>query len=218
VEGVGTPYEAGWWGFGLGDHRPCDGTYALTDAALLPPAPPAEALRRMDWLPVCEGEDAAEELAALVAQADALGVVLPETLLRLFARPRYYQAISSCTDCYLELGERIVPDPTGRGWLLRFYADSQWCVLWYLYLDPTQGTAAVVASYEHIDEAWHRRREDGGEDAAGLMVAVAASVEEFVWRVWIENALWFGEHGSPERLTPEAAAYGVALDQLGGRS
>jgi uncharacterized protein (TIGR02996 family) len=182
-----TPYPALWSGFGLGDLRPIDATYAGSAYGSLPPVPAAWLTGFEDWFarvadsvpprhdPVeddeeeFEDEDAAEmralqdeELESGVQRlSDAAaewGLRLPDSFARVFLDERYPRLFRSVTDCYFNLPERIVPAPeSGGAGLVRFYSDSQGCLHWYLYLTP-EGDECVVASGAHVGGSWVLRR------------------------------------------------------------
>ena len=55
--------------------------------------------------------------------------------------------VRSCTDCYLDLGDFVVP-VEGGGHLIHFLSDSQWVLHWLLYIGPDQAEA-VIATPRH---------------------------------------------------------------------
>ena len=86
--------------------------------------------------------------------------------------------------------------PTGAGYLVRFLADQQGCVYWYLYLVPHGTDHAVVSSpgfYGTDEEEWS----DNLPEAADIDFA-AESFEAFLCRFWIENEIFFAKNdGTP---------------------
>jgi hypothetical protein len=48
------------------------------------------------------------------------------------AAPALQERIRSNTDCYLDLYYEPLRSPLGGGYLVRFLADSQGCIFWYL--------------------------------------------------------------------------------------
>ena len=55
--------------------------------------------------------------------------------------------IRSTTDCFIDICSEAVQAPIGGGFLVRFLADSQCCLFWYLYLTANGSDHAVVASH-----------------------------------------------------------------------
>ena len=99
-------------------------------------------------------------------------------------------------DCYLDLADAVVPVRNG-GVLIHFLSDSQFCLHWLLYVGGN-GAEAVVATaapygFEH-SELWDegaqvRSTFVPGEDPDAC--ACAASFSEFLYRLWIENEIFF---------------------------
>src|SRR5215213_4154582 len=137
-----TPFSGGWWGQGLKGVRPDVGTYGRYAYATLPPLP-FELRGDFGWLarqpvprPSIAGEKAGENeraLASLPGDAAGRGLVLPPEFLTFFRSSELPRRIRSCTDCFLDLSAAYVPSPPADGFLLRFLADSQGCLYWYLY-------------------------------------------------------------------------------------
>ncbi|MCI0663193.1 MAG: hypothetical protein L0220_19170 [Acidobacteria bacterium] len=97
--------------------------------------------------------------------------------------------IRSTTDCYLDLCPEAIQSPIGGGYLIRFLADSQGCLFWYLYLTADGSDHAVVASvgfYGTEAEEWQEEPPDPSEIAFS-----AESFEAFMCRFWLENEIWF---------------------------
>ena len=199
-----SPFPRHWWGtslenVGLGDVRPRVGTYGRYEFGRLPPLP-FEMRGDFDWLASAPehgehsigGEKAAENVKSLVDLRDSsarLGVKLPEAFTRFMGSPGLQQRVRSNTDCFLDLCPEPVCSPIGGGYLVRFMADSQGCIFWYLYLTPDGSDHAVVASpgfYGIETEQW----EDEAPDPAEIVYS-AESFEAFMCRFWLENEIWF---------------------------
>ena len=113
--------------------------------------------------------------------------------------PELQSRVRSCTDCYLDPGERIV-DTIGSipGHLVHFLSDSQSCSHWYLHILP-EGDSAVLASpdlyglkVENSDWIENPSCRLENIDLGGLEFAYCApSFSEFLYRFWIENEIWF---------------------------
>jgi hypothetical protein len=99
-----------------------------------------------------------------------------------------HERVRSCTACYLELGQFAVPAPAGT--LVHFLSDQQWVLHWLLYVGD-DGSEAVVATpvpYGFEGEAPPTLAVGGDADT----VVCAESFNEFLYRFWIENEIWFG--------------------------
>ena len=141
------------------------------------------------------------------------------------------QHIPSCTDCGLDRSWDAAPveGPPGSR-VLPFYIDSQGCLTWYLYLTP-DGYSAVVASGAFLCNPWWymaQRNPDAqldnfppptepgeGErdEEPADFTFVAPSVEAFLYRWWLENALWHklvrpnSDYFDATPITPDEQAY-----------
>src|SRR5262245_12530787 len=76
--------------------------------------------------------------------------------------------------------------------LVRFLADSQGCIFWYLYIPTGTPDHAVVSSPEFYDPSGERLHDQ--EPDHGALAFCAESFEEFICRFWIENEIWFAEY------------------------
>lgn len=206
-----APFAAGWWGtslanVGLQDQRPDVGTYGRYDYAALPVLPIA--LRGdLAWLEQAPGHgshigqeragEIGETLPKLVDACNRAGVTLPGLFLRFMRTPRLHAPMRSNTDCFLDLPPAPVPSPTGDGMLVRFLADSQGCLFWYLFFPTGVSDHAVVCSPDFYgpdaeDFYYGLDQEMGiGSRDPRALVFCAKSLEAFLCRFWIENELWF---------------------------
>jgi hypothetical protein len=200
-----SPFPCRWWGTslenaGLGDVRPDVGTYGRYAFEQLPPVP-FEMRGDFAWLangPAYGhnignkmGADHANAVALLRDSSARLGVRLPEAFITFMQTAALYQRVRSNTDCFLDLCTEPIPSPVGAGYLVRFLADSQGCLFWYLYLTPDGSDHAVVSSpgfYDTEDEQWQEEPPDPAE-----IVFCGESFEAFMCRFWLENEIWFAE-------------------------
>ncbi|KAJ3337573.1 hypothetical protein HDU83_008588 [Entophlyctis luteolus] len=121
--------------------------------------------------------------------------------------------VPSSTACYFFLGWpfKLHDDCT----LVLFYRDQQDCLGWYLVLDgPSQGQ--IIASVYIIGT-----NEDEGkdlpvsetEDFLRRSVQCADSFGEFLYRLWVENHIWFRSsdgfsvNGDPDIVERECSWY-----------
>jgi hypothetical protein len=191
----------GWWSF-LGDvEAPAlPATYAKR-----PPRPALDRAldERLEWFtaqPPVRGsllerqvgdatptrELVEENVAALLGSArDGL-----PPAFQIFARDvSLRQRLRSATACYLDLGERTVSVEAG-GMLIHFLSDQQWVLHWLLYIGPGP-SGCVVATPEPLgfsdDGIEHFSLGSPSDDA----FRCASSFNEFLYRFWIENEIWF---------------------------
>lgn len=143
------------------------------------------------------------EKLALAAQID-----LPRSFRRFMISPELQSRVRSCTDCYLDPGERIV-ETVGSipGHLVHFLSDSQSCAHWYLHVLPNGETGILESpdlycyQIEHSDWIENPSTRLERVDLSGLDFAYCAqSFSEFLYRFWIENEIWFAlEHDASRR-------------------
>lgn len=201
-----SPFRPGWWGtdlrdVGLGDVRPRVSTYGCYDFARLPPLP-HRLSGGLDWLTGARdyspniGEERSKENVAAFAELQSVvefkGIRLPAAFTKLFSTPSLQRRIRSNTDCFLDLCANVVPSAVGQGHLIRFLADSQGCIFWYVYLTEDGSDHAVVSSpdfYGTEAERWS----DAEADPSAIVFS-AESFEDFLCRFWLENEIWFAEY------------------------
>ena len=219
----GAPFPLGWYGQGLGGYRPCESTYDCYPPDELPPVP-VPLTGTFDWLwaapehdgSVYQTTDAAgaatmallpdvrrgstpmganrdRTAAALARLLASTPVALPTEFVTFFESPKLLRRIRSCTDCYFDLDTTAVEIRGGLGWLVRFASDSQGCLHWSLYLSPCRTKHAVVTTY--FFTRGESSRVKNGTPHPRDITTCAASFEEFVYRFWLENELWFAMHG-----------------------
>lgn len=218
-----SPFPCYWWGIslenaGLGDVRPRIGTYGCYAYTLLPPLP-FELHGNFDWLSSVPKQkrggignekhaENARSLVALMEATERLSLPLPEAFMMFMATPSLHQQIRSNTDCFIDLCPSPVPSPVGGGYLVRFLADSQGCIFWYLYLTPNGSDHAVVSSgdfYGVEAELW-----EGMEEPDPAEIAFAEeSFERFMCRFWLENEIWYANW----QKTPLPAAGRAYIEQ-----
>jgi len=144
-------------------------------------------------------------------------IKLPQSFHRFMSSPELQSQVRSCTDCYLDPGERIV-ETIGSvpGHLIHFLSDSQSCAHWYLHIHSS-GDSAVLASpdlycyqIEHSDWIENPFCRLECIDLNGLEFAYCApSFSDFLYRFWIENEIWFklGNEESKQTLSPLELKY-----------
>jgi uncharacterized protein (TIGR02996 family) len=208
-----TPFPAAWWCVSLAGVREFDDTYGQFGYHTLPPLRYPRFTGDFGWLPERtlthpESAQAADQrtrfashLTRLEQHLTGRRLVLPPGFGRWLTDRYIYGRMPSCTDCGIDRpwGPATAPAWEG-GWLLSFYTDSQGCLTWYLYLTPDGHHAVVCSDGGLCSQFWWEDRQAqpaplGREYDAGAGVPpvwfVAPSFEAFLYRWWVENAIWY---------------------------
>ena len=140
---------------------------------------------------------------------------LPRSFRRFMTSPELQSRVRSCTDCYLDPGERTV-EVTGpvAGHLMHFLSDSQSCAHWYLHL-AGGGQEVVLTSpdlycYRIDDPEWEDYPTCSLETVdlrQQEFVYCAPRFSEFLYRFWIENEIWFALQYDRRPLMPLELQY-----------
>lgn len=212
-----TPFPAAWFSIELKGFRNMREfrTYDAFSYEELPPLPlPSQSFcGDFEWLKASELQAVDEEEAVdldsqierLVTLASQIGLSLPEEFVRFMKSPDLPNRIRSCTGCFFELPDEIIENPAGAGgFLIRFLSDSQGCLFWYLYLNGA-GEHCIVASYKLFGSEGEFERSDSDEESE--IFFCAARFEQFVYRFWIENEIWYWLAYGRKPLTPEQQNY-----------
>lgn len=206
----GALFPVGWYGQGLGEYRPGDSTYDCYPPEELPPIL-VPLTGTFDWLRAVPehaqsiAPSTERTAAALNRLLTANPTDLPRDFVEFFRSPSLWPRIRSCTDCYLDLDSAAVGIRDGSGRLIRFMSDSQGCKHWHLYISPCWTQHWVVATYRYTGSE-HAHLQDGLPHPKDITTC-AGSFEEFAYRFWLENEVWFALHnkctmpeGGPEYL------------------
>lgn len=203
-----SPFPSGWWAIslenvGLQDQRPDVGTYGCYEHGNLPPLP-VSLSGRFQWLldlPLLDFHVGTERLTQnqlalkkLVETCESTDIALPHAFIEFFSNLGWQARIRSNTDCFLDLASEPVRSPIGPGKLVRFLADSQGCVFWYLYIPDGSAEHAVVSSPDLYDTELRVSVEEDQPDPSAIVFA-EETFEAFLCRFTIENELWFSKYG-----------------------
>jgi hypothetical protein len=203
-------FPLGWWGPELNGYRSCDTTYCWFSYDSLPPLPYENFQGNFNWLTPLEphlksemeqfwpsDEDQAligENIRKLTTSAVEKNIQLPEPFIAFMSNLEYQKRMPSCTACYFELRDQIMPCPEDKdGLLIRFLNDQQSVFTWYLYL-TRDGDQSVVVSRSYLDLLAVGDQEFTKEEyleAIQDTFVCAFSFEEFIYRFWLENHIWF---------------------------
>jgi hypothetical protein len=129
-------------------------------------------------------------------------LILPAPLRKFMAAPVAQQQVPSCTASYFDLPKQALPFTWlgEQGYLFHFYRDQQDCLFWYYYVRES-GERCILASAIPFAEPGITASLAEDEIREEVFYT-AASFEEFIYRTWIENVLWFNLEEGEE---PDAA-------------
>lgn len=204
-----TELPSQWWGVGLSE-RPSQSTWQRWDELKLPPIDVERFDGSLDWLRVAnspiEGEatddrDGWERLLERLAED---GLHIPPALRALMADGDLQRQLPSCTaNFFLCAADTFQLTLADGSTLLTFYSDQQWCVLWGVRLSREDRYAPVLAGPPTPDR----------ENNIDPLSFESPSLEDFLYRSWLENCIWFAQSWEDARrpLTPEEQAYMAAL-------
>ncbi|MBN1174180.1 MAG: hypothetical protein JXA67_18560 [Micromonosporaceae bacterium] len=208
-----SPFRPYWWGVSMADVgvscRPDVGTYGRYEFPELPPVPfamtgdlawLAEQPMHDEW---CVGTKPVAELPTLLGACERLGLSLPPAFLIFMRTPDLQRRVRSCTACFIDVDVAPVRAPAGDGYLLRFLADQQGCLFWYLYLTADGSDHAVVCSGDEYDST-SDGDEDGHDNDPDEIAFCGESFETFLCRYWLENEIGFAN--DDEAVMPDGAA------------
>jgi uncharacterized protein (TIGR02996 family) len=220
VEANLTNFEFAWWGTGIEPARETGATYERFRYHDQPPLPVEMLDGTFAWLrgskpqrPYSQGPMWKD----FCAEKREQGYFVPGEFERFLSDKDLPARIKSCTDNYFERP----PDPTAGhsapsaewedGLFVTFYADSQYCVLWGILLPREPGRYAPILAGPPdtlFPGIWNDTEEDEPHDR-GKPVLAASQIEQFLFRWWIENEIWFATvwREGKRQLTPLEQAY-----------
>jgi uncharacterized protein (TIGR02996 family) len=209
-----TPFPAGWCSVDLEGYRAVDGTYGLLTYESLPPLPVELFRGDFHWLAGQRKSRATSarvirhrQVDRITAAAADLKLALPNEFRVLMGRPALRRRVRSCTDCFFNWPKRIDDGPADEDdYVVRFYSDSQGCFHWYLYLTPL-GYHCVLGSPAFFGGANGLPEEFDADTPWDECWFCAPSFEAFVYRMWIENEIWYALSDDDHPLTAEEQAY-----------
>jgi uncharacterized protein (TIGR02996 family) len=227
-----TPLPSAWNNFGLGALRPAEGTYGRWHYHSLPALPVDELRGEFQYLPARrqsgrKGNPARyrQQLEQMKSDADWRGLRLPAAFVSFMSDPALHRKFPSVTDCFFTLPDDESPirvNPSGEGWHVHFYCDSQFCLLWDLLIHPKGGHCVIARLVDYFDRAPPDADDDQTSSTGPRAWFVAPSFEAFVYRVWVENQVWDAAHadfrrrsGTRPPITPEIQSYMDHYRKLG---
>ncbi len=156
----------------------------------------------LDWLlgaPVCrpsleeEPEDGVSRSADATGLREVAGALPLSAAFRQFIEePRPRRHLRSATTSFLDLGEFPVLLRDG-GRLIHFLADQQWVLHWLLHVRADGREQVVVTPHPlGFDATENAPLRSLDVTELGRLGAVCAdSFEEFLYRLWVDNELFF---------------------------
>ena len=135
------------------------------------------------------GFDCSGFVIECLKSAGLLNLKLPDPFVRFFQDTRFQEQIISNMECYFQLSENIYESPFGDGgFFIEFMHDGQELAIWNLYLHPDNWHRVVETPFQ-----WERLplKDFSLEEIFVRTHVCAPSFEEFIYRNWIENMIWF---------------------------
>lgn len=227
--GVFDHLPRAWWFPGMPDYRPQSERYATYARYDLDTQPNISTGLdgSLDWL---ENVGVSEEWAITadddgahtrVQSGEKLGTLLgahsvDPSFRKFIETPTLQSSIRSSTGCYLDLGDFVTPVAGASGVLCHFLSDQQWVKHWFVYCGEGPEQGVVLASdkpYGFDTEAWFEeevpREFDALTPSSGEVCA--DSFEEFLYRLWVENELFFSTIRDDGEMNDQVARYGEQL-------
>jgi uncharacterized protein (TIGR02996 family) len=223
-----TPFPSAWKNFDLGSLREEDGTYGTWPYDSIPALQVQEMRGEFQYLtvrrtPADRGDDRTspryrQKFERMLSDAAGKGIRLPEVFVKFMNNPDLHNTYRSVTDCFFTFPDDNLPIRTnsfGNALHVFFYSDSQDCLHWDLYVHPSGGHCVIARWLEYFDAAPPEPDNDRASPSEPRAWFVAPSFEAFVFRVWLENQIWYIEHAdflrrrgeTPPAITPAIQAY-----------
>jgi uncharacterized protein (TIGR02996 family) len=233
-----TPFPSAWKNFDLGSLRECGGTYGSWPYESVPELPLGELRGEFQYLKAgparagSGGEEGAaryrQQFERVLTDAADKGVRLPEVFVKFLGDVALHHTFRSVTDCFFTLPDEYSPlraNPSGEGMHVHFYCDSQSCLLWDLYVHPSGGHCVIARWLDYFDPEPPDPDDDEPPYTGPRAWFVAPSFEAFLYRVWLENQVWYIEHAdffrrrgqTPPPMTPQIQAYMSHYRNEGGQ-
>ena len=182
----GTPFPWGWYGVELMGYRTGTGLFPCYPHDSLPSIP-VRLDGSFDWLRTAPDHKSSagsgnEEPLRQLLSASPTG--LPEAFITFFRSPVLGRKFRPGLGCYFDVDSESIAIRKGLGWLVRFVTEEQGCIFWNLHIHPDEVQHSVVATRRFSGS-------DGSRPSPKDITTVAASFEEFIFRFWLENELWY---------------------------
>jgi hypothetical protein len=120
----------------------------------------------------------------------------PKIMIDFLSREDASALVPSCTACEWEVGSPFVLGTIGK--ITMVYRDQQDCLLWYYCLDGEWKGKVICSPILFYDEEFQCLQDPTHGDYSKMWEItlmetffVASSFTEFVYRVWVENLLWY---------------------------
>ena len=221
-----TPFPSAWRNFDLGTLREGQGTYDAWAYDSVPALPIDEFRGEFQYLDVEPANRAKARTTArarrmgerMVADAAEKGVALPAEFVKFMDNPALNRTFHSVTGCEFTFPDKYSPirsGPLGEGMHVLFYRDSQSCLLWDLYVHASGGHCVIARWPDYFEPDPPDTDSEEPPYTGPRAWFVAPSFEAFVYRVWVENQLWYIQNAdflrdsgeTPPRITPGIQAY-----------
>jgi hypothetical protein len=199
--------KTGWWSFDLSKYRshPKElSTYSLFSYEDLPPIPNAldddfewllsQPIRERSFFKDIYYEQYRSDIDKLTNMIAQTNVKLPSSFMAFMKSEELHKRVRSCTDCGLQIADHVVEAQSSpNGYLFHFLSDSQWIGHWYLYADSCGNhfiaTSLTPYGFAFDDEEKNKEKIDLEQEDIWFC---APNFNEFIYRFWLENEIWYG--------------------------
>jgi hypothetical protein len=164
-----------------------------------------EDIRILDCI---KGVDYSEDIKKIEEQLCEFGIELPKEISNFFCLPEVNCRIRSSTDNFYELGDFIeIISADQTYYMLHFYSDSQYCMLWYICFRE-DGSHFIVATHKLYGHKYSfNYNEEFKEDSHFIGYYCANSFKEFIYRYDIEQRIWFKINWYKDELNEDEQEY-----------
>ena len=154
----------------------------------------SEIKERYDNISLYSDRNNLKHLDRILNFASAMNINLPISFQKFLTDFHLQKRIPICTDCWLEVSNENIALPENNDcYLVRFLNDQQGVLLWYLCFNKASAHCVIVSSYyfeKELQYSVYNKELDNSELLRNAFYC-APSFEEFLYRFWIENTLWF---------------------------
>lgn len=146
------------------------------------------------------------DLSKITELEKNLKIALPEEFVLFMKSADLHTKVRSCTDCYLELPDFAVnTNGVEDGLLVHFLSDSEYVLHWFLYLNSVGENCILVSGNPYGIQGLDSPVSIDIDNESVWFCA--PSFNEFIYRFWLENEIWFTLVDKDRSLTPAEQSY-----------
>lgn len=120
-----------------------------------------------------------------------LPIPLPQSFKKFMLALGAQELVPSCTACWFNLPNDVSTFKylSEDGYIFHFYRDQQDCLFWYFYIRKNGENCILVSSLPI--GVYEEEEFFNDQEVKENFFLTAYSFEEFIYRTWIENVLWY---------------------------